>query len=305
MVPQTEQKRPKLPWVPAPVMLPGDFPFYCSDLFRQRDAPITRLHRHDAPEIGYCHSGSGIWMVEGKILPYGPGDVIVITEDETHLAQSTPGTESTWTWVYCDPQRLFLPLPGGAGVSDPAALSGPSFVNVFRASLFPDVSATVLRVIEESRGGRPLHREVITGLLFALFGMFHRTARLPGEPAVSTQRRRALRRVMPAVEHICAHYAESLSVAALARLCFVSETHFRRLFGQALGQGPQAYLGSVRISMAAVQLRVTGEPVGLVARRCGFETLSSFNRLFRLQMGSAPREWRKGPATGRIPARPE
>jgi AraC-like DNA-binding protein len=278
------------------VELPGDFPLLCSGLYRQHDAPITRLHRHDVPEIGYCHNGSGIWMVEGKILPYGPGDVILITQDETHLAQSSPGTVSEWTWIYSDPHRLFLPLAGGAAVADLSALSGPSFVNVFSAATYPDLSRTALAIVNEFQAGRPMHRDVLTGFLYALFAMLRRTAVAGASPQrrMAAEHRGALERVMPAVEHICAYYAEPLTVATLARCCFASETHFRRLFVQALGQGPQAYLGSVRISMAAVQLRATAQPVSTLARRCGFETLSSFNRMFKAQIGVTPRQWRQG-----------
>lgn len=295
--PKTKQNRPDLPWVPAPVMLPGDFPFFCSGLFRQLDTPITKLHRHDAPEIGLCHSGNGIWAIEGKILSYGPGDVILVTGDETHLAQSTPGTVSEWTWLYSDPTRLFLPMPGGRVLADLSDLSGPGFANVFGAAEHPEAGWLCARIIDEFRSGAPLHREIVRGLLYALFGYFHRAAGTRSKDrTTATESRGALERVMPAVEHVCSLYAEPLSVGWLAKLCAMSETNFRRVFTRALGRSPQSYLGSIRISMAAVELRSGGATVSDIARRCGFETLSSFNRLFRRQMGMTPREWRRGDA---------
>jgi hypothetical protein len=74
------------------------------------DAPITFMHRHNCLEIGYCHSGAGIFVVEDKTLPYRAGDVSIISEAEMHQAWSIAGMRSEWTFVEVDPLAL-VPAP--------------------------------------------------------------------------------------------------------------------------------------------------------------------------------------------------
>jgi AraC-like DNA-binding protein len=297
MEPKTEQNRPLLPWTSAPVPLPDDFPVSCSGRFVQRDRPITKLHRHDVPEIGVCHNGSGLWVVEGKVLPFSEGDVTVITPDEVHLAQSRSGTVSEWSWIYFDPVRLFASLPGGASAADMQLLSGPGFRNVLARAGHPELNRLALQVVAEFHGRRPHRRSLIVGLLCTMVSLLKREAvrvvcEDGGEAGHPSGRRYDLDRVGAAVEHMCRHYAEPVSVEQLAELSCMSPTHFRRVFTRAMARGPSAYLSWVRVSMAAAELRSSGRPISEIAFASGFPTLSAFNRMFRKLTGVTPREYR-------------
>ena len=52
---------------------------------------------------------------------------------------------------------------------------------------------------------------------------------------------------------------------------------------------------SVRIRTACRELKRTNDTVGDIAVRCGFTTLSTFNRNFHRIMGISPQQWRKDP----------
>src|SRR4051812_45158206 len=90
----------------APINLPADLPILGDDHFEQRDLPIRHLHFHGCLELGLCHAGHGIFVVGSKILPFAAGDVSFIASPEVHLARSSPGTTSNWTWIYLDPVTL-------------------------------------------------------------------------------------------------------------------------------------------------------------------------------------------------------
>ncbi|MBD3240197.1 MAG: helix-turn-helix domain-containing protein, partial [Chitinivibrionales bacterium] len=266
-----------------------------SGLYVQRDDPIMRLHRHDVPEIGFCHSGSGIWVVEGKVLPFSAGDVIVIAPSETHLARSSVGTVSEWTWIYYDPARLLGPAPGVARLVELSHLSGPSFVNLFPRERFPQINHLVCAVIGEFSRKQARWHSVIRGYMQTLLSLLHRHADSLGlRPDNDTNGARTadLRRIGPAVERICTGYGDKLDIESLAASCNLSVTHFRRRFTRATGRSPQAYVNDVRIGMASVALRATERTISEIALECGFTTLSSFNRLFKHVKGMTPREWR-------------
>ena len=81
----------------------------------------------------------------------------------------------------------------------------------------------------------------------------------------------------------------------LAAMCHISETHLRRVFRDCMQMSPVEYINWVRIRTACGELKRTNDTVGDIAVRCGFSTLSTFNRNFHRIMGISPQQWRKDP----------
>ncbi|MBA2479815.1 MAG: helix-turn-helix transcriptional regulator [Planctomycetes bacterium] len=273
----------------APITLPEDFPFRPT-YHVQKDEPITTLHRHDGIELGYCFSGSGVFVVEDKVMPFSAGCATVINERELHLAQSTPGTESSWAFLYVDPARLI------GACDEPLLLSttelcGREFANVLAPDAHPTICALLRELADESREPGEGHRSVVRGLVLSLMARLHR---LPGRRSGDTSSRApSLQRLAPALAYIGSHYAEELGIPTLARVCAMSGTHFRRSFGAALGQTPKEYLTRFRVQKAASLLRDPRHSVLEASLSAGFQSLSAFNRHFRAIMGVSPREWRR------------
>jgi transcriptional regulator GlxA family with amidase domain len=83
-------------------------------------------------------------------------------------------------------------------------------------------------------------------------------------------------------------YARPLDVAALAREACASDAHFARSFKRAFGETPHKYLLRRRIERAQVLLRSTQLSVTAVSFEVGFQSVSSFNRVFRELAGQPP-----------------
>ena len=93
-------------------------------------------------------------------------------------------------------------------------------------------------------------------------------------------------------EHIDRHYAESLTIEALARRCDLSTFHFIRAFRAEVGATPHQYLRTCRINRAKELLVTTPLPVTEVCDRVGFKSLGSFSSLFRRLTGESPAAYR-------------
>ena len=273
-----------------PIPLKPDFPILGGGpLYRHDDHPITYLHVHQALELGYCHSGSGIFIVAGKVMPFADGSISVIGSGEPHLARSTPGTESIWSWITLDPVRLLGPA-ADARLLDPGPLAGPDFTNVLSGEKALPVTPIVLRLIEELTRRGPDYHAAVKALTWLLMVELKRLAPGHRQEAISPSH---YLRIAPALDHLASHHAEPLRVADLARRCCMSEPHFRRLFVQAVGKSPQAYWLDLRLQVACSLLRSTSRSILDVSEQAGFETLSSFNRAFRKSFRTTPRAWRR------------
>ena len=73
----------------------------------------------------------------------------------------------------------------------------------------------------------------------------------------------------------------------------------RRLFHQAYGCSPRAYLTNLRIGAAKVMLMTENLPVAEVAYRCGFSDAKSFTRRFHQATGYSPTEFKNLPSRHR------
>lgn len=94
-------------------------------------------------------------------------------------------------------------------------------------------------------------------------------------------------RVDHAVAYIEAHYADALSLSAMAREAGMSVFHFARVFRDLQGLPPHRYLTSVRLARAQQRLR-DGAGVTDTCFAVGFGSLSHFVTSYRRRFGRTP-----------------
>ncbi|MBL9209738.1 MAG: helix-turn-helix domain-containing protein [Opitutaceae bacterium] len=100
-----------------------------------------------------------------------------------------------------------------------------------------------------------------------------------------------LRRVF---EHINQHYAEPLTLPAMAAMANLSRQRFNRVFKNAAGMTLIEYVAHVRVTHAARLLRETDRSIAEIASALGFADQSHFDRRFRRHYGRTPRQFRLG-----------
>ncbi len=88
------------------------------------------------------------------------------------------------------------------------------------------------------------------------------------------------------------HLDEDLSVETLAERAFMSPRNFARAFRREVGVTPAAYVASLRVERARLELEAGDAPVEVVARRCGFGTVETMRRSFRRRLHTSPAEYR-------------
>lgn len=98
-----------------------------------------------------------------------------------------------------------------------------------------------------------------------------------------------------ALHYIGEHYAEDLTIGELAGVSHMSETNFRRVFQKVMNMTPSDYLNSVRVQMACEHMRKHTDSMELVAEKCGFQSMSTFNRNFKKILGITPYQWKIHP----------
>jgi len=249
-------------------------------------ATISSLHHHDAVEVGYCLEGNGVFTVDGENLPFAAPCVSVLYPGQLHKARHT--VEQTCRWIFITfraetifPREfaLYDRLPWDSAAATRAVVDDAPLCRL---------TEELIREWEAQEEG---WEDCVRGLLAALLVRHARLSR--GDAASGRERRDALRQLHPLLQYIDAHFAEPLTVAALAARAHMHPATLRIHFYEAVGASPLRYIHRVRISAACALLRGTDHPVAAIAGEVGYASLSAFNRHFLEHCGTPPSLYRR------------
>ena len=253
--------------------------------------PIRRIHFHNCLEIGYLYEGEGLFYVDGEMVPVQAPCITLIPPNMPHFARAAEQSLCRWNWLYTDPIQLLPHLSPQTVDEIRHFLHGLSPANfAFSGEEYPREHTLLRMVLEELGDSRPSGQEAVRELMGALFLML---LRRHGEEAHRHSVNRRMASIEPAISHIAANYMNDLRVEALAELCHVSVSHFRRLFKQVLGWAPQEYLQIIRVDRACAMLYNCDYSISQIAESVGYPTTSSFNRQFQRLYHMAPSQWRQ------------
>ena len=156
-------------------------------------------------------------------------------------------------------------------------------------SLHDEIEPLAMKILREATAREPGHEAVLLGLLVELMVFLSRRY---GESEAGESR--ALLRMGHLVSTLEQRYAEPWTLESLAAAARLSRTGFLRVFRQATGQSPVAFLIGLRIEAAKRLLRQTRRSMTQIAHDCGFGDSNYFARKFREATGHTPTGFRRG-----------
>ena len=86
--------------------------------------------------------------------------------------------------------------------------------------------------------------------------------------------------------------ADDLSQTAMAEMAGISKDYFSRIFKNVTGMNYSKWLNMIRLEKATELLSQNDMTLTEVAMLSGFQSIPSFNRVFRDEKGMAPGEYR-------------
>ena len=96
-----------------------------------------------------------------------------------------------------------------------------------------------------------------------------------------------------AIEYINAKLASKLTLAEIAKVVRLSNSHFSRAFKISHGVSPWTYNITARVERANRMIRATREPLSQIASACGFADQAHLCKAFRRWVGVSPGIWRR------------
>lgn len=254
---------------------------------------IDYLHFHNLFEVGICREGTGEMVFNGKVLPFRPGMISVIPKNLPHTTNSTPGTLGFWEYLFFDPAMLLRQY------YDTEELKVRRLTEIISRDViygeveqYAPLTRTTNAIMDEMRTKDSYYIEKVHALLMALI---FEIVRIGDRGEEKVEIRGNMGTISAALDYIDRHYAEAIRIEDLAKACSISETHFRRLFSEHFKISPVEYLNMIRVLRACDLMRTSDDSMASVASKCGFSTVSTFDRNFKSVIGVTPYQWKKDP----------
>ncbi|MEO6850788.1 MAG: AraC family transcriptional regulator [Mucilaginibacter sp.] len=105
-------------------------------------------------------------------------------------------------------------------------------------------------------------------------------------------RKELFRRLNNAKDYMQSNYNQAINLDEICRYACLSSTHFYRTFKQTFNCSPHQYLIQLRLSQAKFLLRNSDYEVREIVNLIGFDSASSFIRLFKEKFGVTPGNYR-------------
>jgi AraC-like DNA-binding protein len=100
-------------------------------------------------------------------------------------------------------------------------------------------------------------------------------------------------RLYECLGYINQNYKENITLESTALNVSFSKFHFLRWFQESVGMSFHEYLTKIRVGKAESMLLDTMLPITEIAMEAGFQSINTFNRIFRKHKNCTPTEYRQ------------
>ncbi len=238
-------------------------------------------HSHAEFSIGVTHSGVQSFCARGSVHHSQPSNIVAFNPEVAHDGMA--GHESGFGYQMVYVQQEVLTAWCKEYFADRAVryVSQPLLEDAACAAQLQNAFAAISQAQESLRAQNLLARSVL-----------HLLSRHGSAKSAQSLHADTPGWVIKVQDYLQAHYANDITADELAAIAGVSRIHLNRVFHQATGSPPHAYLNGVRIRHAQQQLQAGGSAIN-VASNCGFADQSHMIRRFKGSLGITPKQWQK------------
>ena len=247
-------------------------------------------HFHSAVEVIIPLAGTVLVKTGDGDYRVGEGEVVILPAGCSHELHMGEGSER---------ELLLYEMNGVFTMKEFSAfrqMMAKPFYLTMQHPCRERVRAIFFEIIEIHRSGALLRNMLNYALLlkiYAILGEHYLTTSATAAEMNSLQRQLSGEDAFNrALDHLNKNYMDDVTLDSLAAYAGFSRYTLSRMFRQHTGLTFTQYLSKRRVDMAMELLSSTRIPVTQVALQCGFNSIATFNRVFREVKGCTPTQYR-------------
>ncbi|WP_019636809.1 AraC family transcriptional regulator [Paenibacillus fonticola] len=245
-------------------------------------------HYHSEIEFIYVESGSILVGVNEEKRLLEQGDMVICCSNDIHYFESKELSSKVIILIF-KPEMISLSMswPNDFRFTSP-------FITGKRPE-FKHIRGLLYDIMEEKNNGKPGYQMFIKASLLELCGTLQRnlpSERISRSSSNKLESKRA--RIQQILSFIEENYQEDLSVEMMATQFQMDPSYFCRTFKSAVGVNFKTYLNTIRVLTAERLLISSDASITDIALECGFNSIRTFNRVYKEFKGYVPSSTRQG-----------
>lgn len=249
-------------------------------------------HWHTNPEI--IMPTENIYTVEcyNQIITLREGDIVLICPGCIHTLYAPEKGRRIIFQADINPLRFMKEIETLVTIISPLIVITPEDF----PSIYDKVKSLLLEIKNEYLSSSSFSEVSIYSKTLEIITLIGRSRAATGMKTISPDAPRKqeeyIEKFIEICNYISAHCSDELNLEAVASMSGFSKFYFSRLFKQFTNVSFYKYVNQKRIEKAAEMLTEPNISITNVALSCGFESLSSFIRMFKIVKGCTPTEFR-------------
>lgn len=235
-------------------------------------------HMHNEIELIYIFSGTVQAYCDFKEYTLNAGDFLLVFPNTVHSYKVIQ--KPTHFLCYFD-KNMF---PAFANIFGSSMIDGSPVIHM--SSLHSEVEYAINQI--EKRGDLQRQSNITHGYLTIILEHLLKAVTLTKQ-----EDKIQASWVYQALNYINNHFAENITLDILSTKLNISKYHISRTFNNVIGCSVIQYVNRLRVEKAEQLLLTTELPVTTIGFECGFDSLSSFFRVFKQLKGQSPKQCRK------------
>ena len=228
----------------------------------------------------YIIAGRGVLLANDKEYEVGPGHGFLVVPGQITTYRSDQADPWEYTWLEFDGLRAHESLHlAGVGGSQP-------IYTARSAAAGRRLQDEMLYIVNHSDAS-PIHL-IAHGYLF-----LDQLVQASADRHSPKEHRLRDFYIKEALTFIEQNFQRDISIEQIAAVCGLNRSYFGKVFRDAVGESPQAYLLHYRMARAAQLLKETRLPIGEIAAQVNYPNQLHFSRAFKSVHGVSPREYRQ------------
>lgn len=234
-------------------------------------------HIHDSIEILYVHRGMQQVIIENKLYEVSAGNVIVIFPSLTHELsrdRSIPkyNNNADTICLMCHSHLIYLMFP-----------------NIFKKIPADPLVTNISKEVENAFLNLSLEKSYlsINGWAYIILDKLFSDMNFIDCSIVEN-----ISTVKQVVDFIYMNFKKPIDLNTISNELNISQSHLSHIFADKINLNFRTYLGLVRCKYAAIMMKSTDWDLKKNAIESGFDSLRSFNRIFKLIYGLTPTEFK-------------
>ncbi len=253
------------------------------------------LHWHKELELIYVFEGALTVTVNGKKIDMKKGDIAVILPEQPHAMFQYENEQANYINIVFDLE--FLKSNGAASYLYNKYIApfvkGDRTINPYipQSSAMNQQIRSYVQELFESRYESYTNDEllIISDLIHIMHTVFKCSGEVSGDLLTEHIK---VDKVKKAIYKVQNSFHQHLTIAFMANLCDVSESHFMKIFKDVTKQSFNEFLVNYRLEVAAKQLKEGKMKVIDIANACGFNNHSYFTRAFIKKYAMTPSQFK-------------